>query len=139
MSFSLIRKVDPNLVDVRTNYKNIAGDFLTYYYNTYDTDFPRLNSLYHKESQFTFRDHEFHGFDTLLNLVINTYKINKFTHSVAHATVQPIGNSDLLIVIHGMISVNNSLHFDKYIETIILRRNDNNIFGVLSTIFKLVQ
>ncbi|ARF09656.1 hypothetical protein Indivirus_2_35 [Indivirus ILV1] len=138
MSFSLIRKVDPQLVDVRLNYKNIAGDFLTYYYNIYDDDFPRLNNLYYKESQFTFRDKEFYGFSNLMDLIVKTYKIYKFTHSIAHATVQPINNSDLLIVVHGMISVNNSPHFDKYIETILLRRDDSNRFMILNTIFKLV-
>lgn len=137
MSFSLIRKTDPNLVDVKTNYKKIAEEFLTYYYNIYDTDFPHLNHLYHKESQFTFRDNEVYGFNNLLNIITNKYKIYKFTHSVIHATVQPINNSDLLISVNGQISVNNSPHYDKFIETIIIRRNDDNVFSILNTIFIL--
>lgn len=138
MSFSLVRKTDPNLVDVITNYKKIGEEFLIYYYNIYDTNFPHLSHLYYKESQFTFRDKEIYGFNNLLNIIINNYKINKFTHSVVHATVQPINNTDLLISVHGLVSVNNSPHYDKFIETIVLRRNDSNNFAILNTIFVLV-
>lgn len=139
MSFSLIRKVDPNLVDVRTNYKNIAGDLLTTYYNIYDSNFPELGRMYYQDSQFTYRNHEFYGFQNLLSLLKDKYNIFKFTHNVIHSTIQPVGKTDLLVMVHGSLIVNNLTHSDKFIETLLIRRDDNNKFYILSTIFKIVD
>ena len=139
MSFSLIRKTDPNLVDVRSNYKKIAEELMTQYYNLYDADFPSLARMYHPESQFTYRDNEFYGFPKLLSLIKDTYRVYKFTHSVVHLTVQPINRTDLLIMTHGLLSINNSTHSDKFIETLVIRRDDSNQFCIISTIFKLVE
>lgn len=139
MSFSLVRKVDPNLVDVRSNYKNIAGDLLTTYYNTYDSNFPELARMYYSDSQFTYREYEFFGFNNLLSLIKDKYNVFKFTHTIMHATVQPIGKTDLLVSVHGSLSVNNMTHSDKFIETLLIRRDDDNKFYILSTIFKIVD
>lgn len=139
MSFSLVRKVDPNLVDVRTNYKKIAEDLLTLYYNTYDSDYSGLTRMYYSDSQFTYRDYEFYGFENLVKLWREKYGVFKFTHTIVHSTVQPIGKTDLLVSVHGTLSVNNSVHADKFIETLLIRREDDNTFKIMSTIFKIVN
>lgn len=139
MSFSLIRKVDPNLVDVRANYKQIAEELLSIYYNTYDADYTGLTRMYYPDSQFTYRDYEFFGFENLVKLWREKYNVFKFTHTVVHSTVQPVGKTDLLVSVHGTLSVNNSLYQDKFVETLLIRREDDNTFRIMSTIFKIVN
>ena len=138
MSFTLVRKEDPNVVDATVNYKKIGEDLLTYYYNCYDGDLSMMRHMYLATAQFTFRDCEFFGFDNWLNL-LKRNGIYKFTHHVIHSTIQPLNKSELLVLVHGTLSVNNSSGFDRFTETLIIRRDAHNKFYICNTIFSLVD
>ena len=56
--------------NVRDNYREIARRFCSFYYKTYDTNFPALARLYKQNSMFTYIDREIKGFRQLYNAVV---------------------------------------------------------------------
>lgn len=138
MSFNLVRTVNSNLIDIRPNYKHIADEFCKYYYTVYDTNFPALSQLYYFDSQFTYQEQEFNGFNIWINGLVNS-GVHKFTHHSLNITAQPLSPSDLIITILGTLSVNDSIYQNKFIEILILRRDENNTIHICSTIFRLVE
>lgn len=138
MSFNLTRLPTPKLIDIRSNYQEITEEFCKYYYSIYDTNFIALSTLYYLESQFTFQNEEFIGFYNLVNK-IKSHGLEKFTHSNLNVNVQPIGQKNLEIIIYGHISLNDSIFSNKFIENVILQRDDNNRIFVISTIFKIIE
>jgi len=138
MSFNLFRVSHSNSIDIRINYKQLADEFCKYYYSLYDTNFILLNNFYNQASQFTFQDEEILGFNNLLEkLRSNGYY--KFTHNNMKINSQPIGQNNLLINILGNISINDSIFQNKFIETIILQKDNLNKFEIFSTIFKIID
>lgn len=135
MSFTL----RPNLIDAKLNYKQIADEFCKYYYSKYDTNFDSLTSLYYPDSQFTYQDEEVSGFINLLNK-IKSNGVYKFTHHNMKVNTQPIGSKHILINVYGTLSLNDSIYQNKFNETILLQRSeDNNNFSICSTIFRLLD
>lgn len=133
MSFNLTK-----VPTLQSNYQEIAQEFCKYYYTIYDTNFAGLNSLYYLESQFTFQNQEFRGFNNLLKAIISS-GIGKFSHSNLNVNVQPIGNKNFEILVNGSISLNDSIFDSRFIENMILQRDDNNRIYVISTIFKIIE
>ena len=145
MSFNLFRTYQPtqqlqsqlHLIDVKQYYKQIANDFIPKYYAVYDTNFNELSNIYYPNSQFSYQDDEFIGFNALLEkLKINN--IYKFTHYAMNVSVQPMGSENLVITIFGSMSVNDSILINHFIETLYIQRDNKNNFGVYSTIFKII-
>lgn len=136
MSFNLIRTT--NCIDIRTNYKQLADEFCKYYYSLYDTNFYQLSNLYYQDAQFTYLDEEILGFNNFFEKL----KINgnyKFTHHQMNINAQPIGQNNLLISIVGTISINDSIYQNKFIETILIQKDDFNRILICSTIFKFIN
>lgn len=128
----------PNLVDVKLNYKQIADEFCKQYYTKIDTNFESLNIYYYPDSQFTYQDEEIISYVNLLNKLKNN-GIYKFTHYDMKVNTQPLGPKHLLIVVHGNLSLNDSIYQNKFMETFLLQREDNNHFLIYSQIFKLIE
>lgn len=127
-----------NLVDVKANYKKITEEFCKHYYSIYDTNFYALNNMYKPESCFTYLDEEMVGFNSISNK-LKQFNIYKFTHHTIDVNSQPIGDRTLLITTNGKLSINNSTYEQRFIETILLQRDDNNRFFIYHTIFKLID
>jgi hypothetical protein len=53
--------------------------------------------------------------------------------------VQPIGPANLIITVSGFISLNSSLILNKFVETIFIQRDNNNLLYVCSTVFKITE
>lgn len=138
MSFNLIRTNGSQLIDVRNNYKQIADDFLPKYYTVYDNNFNELSTLYYPDSQFTYQDNELIGFNALSQKLYES-GVYKFTHHNMTISTQPIGPSNMIITIIGLISLNDSIFTNKFVETLYIQRNDQNKFGICSTIFKMLE
>lgn len=139
MSFNMIRTNNQNSVDVRNTYKQLAQDFCQKYYSCYDNKFSDLSPLYLNNSQFTFLDNEIVGFNDLINK-LKSIGLYQFTHYNMNVISQPLGNNNVIININGTISFNGSIFTKKFLETIILERNNlNNNFYVISTIFKTIE
>jgi len=138
MSFTLVRKVDPDLVDARFNYKQIGEELLTAYYNSYDSNITGMSHIFHSNAQFTFRGYEFFGFNNWLEL-LKRNNIYKFTHHIMHSIIQPLSKSELLVITNGTLSVNNTLSFDKFTETLIIKRDTQNKFCITNVVFCLIE
>jgi Nuclear transport factor 2 (NTF2) domain len=139
MSFTLFRSNNNSqLIDIRYNYKQLAEELCKYYYTAYDNNFMALANVYYDDSQFTYQDNEFSGFNTLLQ-ALRGNNINKFTHHNMTASAQPIGPNNLLIVVYGSISFNDSIFMNKFIETLYLQKDDSNVMRICSTIFKVID
>lgn len=141
MNFSWAIKsnqISNNQIDVRLNYRRITEEFCKYYYFLYDTNFFQLNGLYLPDSYFTYLDEEFVGFNSLYEK-IRQNNIYKFTHHKMNITSQPVGEKTLLIMTTGCLTINDSIFQQKFAETILLQRDDNNNFFVNRTIFRLIE
>lgn len=139
MSFTLFRSNNNSqLTDIRHNYKQLAEELCKYYYTAYDNNFLELANVYYNDSQFTYQDHEFSGFNTFVQ-ILRGNNINKFTHHNMNVAAQPIGPNNLLITVYGSISFNDSIFMSKFIETIYLQKDDANILRICSTIFKIID
>ncbi len=146
MSFNLFRTTQTTPIDIKIDikvnvkikYKQIADEFCRQYYSVYDENFSNLVDLYYTDSQFTYLDQEFIGFNNLLQK-IKSFGINKFVHNNLNITAQPIGNNYIIISIVGQIIINNSVFPNKFMETIYVQITDENKFKVCSTIFKLLD
>ncbi len=127
-----------NLVDVKVNYKRITEEFCRQYYSLYDNNFPGLSQMYKPESCFTYLDEEIQGFSNFVEK-LRQFNIYKFTHQSVNVNSQPVGDRTVLIVVTGKLCVNNSTYEQKFTETIMLQRDDQNRFFIYHTIFKLVE
>jgi hypothetical protein len=138
MSFNISGTQSTYVVDVRNNYKTIAEDFCIKYYTIYDNNFMDLNNIYYAESQFTFLGNEIIGFSNFVNK-LRDLGIYKFLHHNMNIVVQPIGPANLIITVSGFISLNSSLILNKFVETIFIQRDNNNLLYVCSTVFKITE
>ena len=133
-----IKPIQQNLTNVRENYRKITEEFCKTYYSIYDNDFLKLENIYKPESIFTYLDEEFVGFQSVSER-IKQYNIWKFKHGNININAQPIGQKSLLINITGLISVNNSMIEQRFVETILLQRDNDDIFYIYHTMFKVIE
>lgn len=139
MSFNLFRVSDQkNLQDLRINYKQTAYDFCTQYYTNYDHYLTDLMPFFTQETQFTYQNTEFTGFNNFL-LKLKGDNVTKFAHQDMNITVQPIGPGQMIIIVLGLITINSAVFPSKFIETLLLQRNEFNKLQIISTIFKLID
>lgn len=135
MSFYLTR-TNTN-TNVMTDYKKIAEAFCLEYYTAYDDNIEKLRKFYHADAKFLYFDHEFNGFNEWYN-VIKHNNFYRFVHLNMDVNVIPICDSNLLITITGGIQINNSGEI-KFVENILLQKDNNNNFCICTTMFKLLQ
>ena len=139
MSFNLFRiSEQKTLKDLRQDYKQTAYDFCTQYYTNYDHYLHELASLYTPDAQFTYQNSEFTGFNNFL-LKIKETGSTKFVHQDMNITAQPIGPGQMVIVVLGLITINNTIFPMKFTETLVLQRNEFNRLQIVSSIFKLIE
>jgi hypothetical protein len=141
MSFNIFKiseQKNINLKDLRLNYKQVASSFCTNYYSLYDYRFADLAQLYLPESQFTYSDREITGFQNF-STIIKKLEFERFVHQDMNITVQPIGSSNMVISVIGFITINNAVFPSRFMENLIIQRNDNNELHIVSTIFKIID
>lgn len=136
MSFNLI-KTQKN-VNLHADYKNIAQQFCLEYYTLYDDNVEKLGKMYYSESLFLYLDTEITGFNNWINaLKHNNY--NNFTHHNMNVSTIPINDTNLQVTICGTLTLNNNIIENKFIESILLQRDNNNAFYICTTLFKFID
>ena len=110
----------------KIDYKQIAEDFCEYYYSTYDNNINDLSNLYKCDSIFTYLGQEIKGFDKLCNCIKNKHNIYKFDHIINNIYSQPLGKKTILITVLGIVKINNCIDEDKFHETIIIQKDNND-------------
>lgn len=126
------------LIDVNYKYKQIAEEFCKYYYNIYDNDFKKLASTFHPDAQFTLNNLEIGGFENY-NRFLEQNGTRKFEHHDVIVSCQPIGDSNLILTVHGTMSINDSIFVNKFMETLFIQRNEFNRFYVFSCMLKIFE
>ena len=136
MSFNLV-KTQP-IVNPLADYKNIAQQFCLEYYTLYDDNVEKLRKMYYSESLFLYLDNEITGFNNWYNaLKQNNY--NKFNHQNMNVSAIPINDTNLQITVYGTLILNNNMIENKFIENILLQRDNNNTFYICTTLFKFID
>ena len=125
-------------LDIRTCYKKIAFDFCNNYYRIWDTNFPMIKDVYNNNPKITYFDRNFKNINTWSNYINNYQGVNKFEHINFSGTAHVLDRSNILIHVTGTITVNNSIYWRKYSETIIIRKNIWDKWYVTNSIFKLI-
>lgn len=118
-------------------YKKVAKEFTQYYHHIFDNNFPALFQLYSNNPKITFFQNEYTSFDKLMEF-IKKEGIFKFHHVGITHTSQPLTKNSIMIHISGKISVNNSLDYKGFSETIIIKKDSWNKYYITNSIFNLL-
>lgn len=124
-------------INISTHYIELGRKFCETYYHLYDNNLFGLNTLYLPNSCITFLGEELKGFCNFITRVRQQY-IRRFAHHNIDVTVQPIGDTALIITNNGTVSVNDSVYTNKFTETLFLQRCDNTLY-ITNSIFKLIE
>jgi hypothetical protein len=136
MSFNLIKT--QKIANPQADYKHIAQQFCLEYYTLYDENVENLGKMYYSESLFLYLDNEITGFNNWINaLKQNNY--NKFTHHNMNVSAIPINDTNLQVTIYGTLTLNNNMIENKFVENILLQRDNNNTFYICTTLFKFID
>ncbi len=127
-----------NLFNVMEKYRELTESFCNHFYTHYDDNFPELGNLFLNDTKITYLDEELTGFNQLFER-IKGYNIFNFKHHKIDVNSQPVGQRTLLITVNGKISINNSFEIQRFVETILLQRDDNNQFYIHNYMFKLME
>ena len=138
-----------SLEDPSKKFRQVGKDFLTQYYNTYDTDRTKLYNYYSDIATMTFQKDELRGKSAIQGKYASL-PLNKPTHKVLSASYQPLGKNKIVILVTGTINYNNNsnseswLSFEhdsnkkcNYVENFVLWHKDNKWF-IQSHIFNIV-
>ena len=136
MSFNLTKIGETKLINVQHKYKQLAEEFCKFYYSTYDKNFKDLADSYHPKAQFTVNTVEVSGVNNYFNLLENC-DARSFVHHDLNVQAQPIGEDSVLINVSGTLTVNNSIFENKFIETLLIQRDNFNRFYIFSTMLKI--
>ena len=119
-----------------TEYQKIAREFCQYYHQLCDNNFPALFQLYNNNPKITYFNQEYTSFDKLLEY-IRRGGIFKFHHSDVSHRSQPLSKNNILIHISGKISINNNLNYNRFSETIIIKKDGWNKYYITNSIFNI--
>lgn len=126
-----------NNIFIVPNYRNIASDFINYYYNTYDNYFYDISELYTSNPSITFIDNYTTNFNELVRILATTYNINSFHHTNINFEAQPMGDN-ILIEIVGNVLVNNAFTH-RFTETIVLVKSGSTNYHISNSIKKIFR
>lgn len=127
------------MINIKDCYEKVASDFCQNYYRIWDNDFNMICKLYISSPMITYLDMKFNKVYYLINYIKNSQGICKFDHINFKGTGQPLDENSILIQITGTITVNNSIHWRKYTETLIIKRNIWNTWHISNSIFSLID
>lgn len=127
-----------NLINIKNNYRQIIENFCRSFHHTYDNQLNDLYKYFCDSAYITFADREFTGCRHWLS---HLYGQNIFsvTHNSIKVNGQPLNDNGVLITIHGLISFNNSFDEKKYVETIVLKRVNDDRFLISNMIIKILE
>lgn len=138
MTFNLNRTHFSKLINANLQYKQIGEEFCKYYYNQYDEDIKKLYETYHPQAKISFDNKEFLGPESFIKFIEQS-GLYKFTHYDINITVQPVDDTCILITCNGHISINNSIFLNKFVESLLVQRNEINRFYICNNVIKFFE
>ncbi|KAF3204570.1 Nuclear transport factor 2 [Orbilia oligospora] len=119
------------------DYAGIADQFITYYYNTFDSNRQGLSGLYRPTSLLTFESSQTQGATDIADKLLSL-PFQKVAHEVTTKDAQPLpGGSGIVVLVTGALKVDDSPAPLSFAQTFILLPEGGSYF-VAHDIFKLV-
>jgi hypothetical protein len=125
------------LSNILESYQKISYDFCRQYYHYWDNNFPYIGNLFSDNIKITFLDKHLRNISQLVECAM-TDGIWKFSHGNIYGISQPLDDNTILINTYGTISINDTLHYKKFSETIVIRQNLYCNWYITNIIFHLI-
>ncbi|KAL2255939.1 hypothetical protein VTK26DRAFT_2451 [Humicola hyalothermophila] len=119
------------------NFQEVATQFVTHYYTTFDTDRTNLASLYRKNSMLTFQESQSLGAANIAGKLVSL-PFQKVKHVYGPPDAQPTPNGGILILVTGQLLVDEEQNPLAYSQAFQLCQDANGQWFVMNDIFKLV-
>ncbi|KAF3184001.1 Nuclear transport factor 2 [Orbilia oligospora] len=120
-----------------SDYSGVAEQFITYYYQTFDSNRQGLSGLYRPTSLLTFESSQTQGAADITEKLVGL-PFQKVEHQVATKDAQPLpGGSGIVVLVTGALKVDDSPAPLSFAQTFILLPEGGSYF-VAHDIFKLV-
>ncbi|KAF3908298.1 hypothetical protein AA313_de0206500 [Arthrobotrys entomopaga] len=117
------------------DYQAVSEQFVTYYYQTFDTNRQGLGGLYRQNSLLTFESSQTQGGTAILEKLANL-PFQKVVHKVATQDAQPMANG-IVVLVTGALMVDDSPAPLNYSQTFVLMPEGGSYY-VAHDIFKLI-
>ncbi|EEH39665.2 hypothetical protein PAAG_01854 [Paracoccidioides lutzii Pb01] len=119
------------------DYASVAQEFVSFYYNTFDTKRSALRDLYRPNSMLTFETASVQGTDAIIERLTGL-PFQKVTHVQSTIDAQPTEEGGVVVLVTGALNVDEEPKPMNYTQVFHLRPNGTGSFYVFNDIFKLV-
>ena len=126
------------LKTIKPCYEDISNSFINHYYQIWDNDFLSLNKLLANNIKISYFNNKFGDFLSWVNFIKNKQGVCNFKHIQFKTTSQPLNNNIVLIQVVGTITVNDSIYWRNFTETIIIQQDIWDKWYITNIIFSLV-
>lgn len=124
--------------DVSGIFRAVSESFLQHYYSAHVTNQKSLSPLYLSDAKITVMGKEIVGYYEI-SRVLKENRINCLNYQAVNGTCQPIDPNAIMITTHGKVQVNVDTFATRFIETFVLRRDNNGTFYVTNQVLDFVD
>ncbi|VVT56122.1 uncharacterized protein SAPINGB_P004833 [Magnusiomyces paraingens] len=120
-----------------SDFSSIAAQFVTFYYQNFDTQRSNLGSLYRENSMLTFESSQHQGIAGIVGK-LTSLPFQKVAHEISTIDAQPASpNGDIIVLVTGSLLVDDEKNPLKYTQVFHLVPENDSYF-VFNDIFKMV-
>ncbi|KAL1999128.1 hypothetical protein VTN02DRAFT_5009 [Thermoascus thermophilus] len=120
-----------------TDFKAVGEQFVTFYYQTFDSDRAKLAGLYRDHSMLTFEGDAHLGTAAILEK-LTSLPFQKVAHKISTFDAQPSNEAGgILVTVTGLLLVDEEQNPQSYTQTFQLLPDGQSYF-VLNDVFRLV-
>ena len=121
-----------------TNFEEVAKQFISFYYDTFDQDRNNLAALYREQSMLTFESSSVLGAGSIVEKLVSL-PFQKVKHQVSTLDAQPgVNDGNVIILVTGQLLVDEEQRPMNYTQAFQLVRDPNGQYFVFNDVFKLV-
>ncbi|KAK2188959.1 hypothetical protein NP493_119g08015 [Ridgeia piscesae] len=88
-------------------WETLGEQFVTQYYQIFDTNREQLVALYHPTAMFTFEEHKAQGQDQIKDILTNKLRFSLIQHIVTKIDCQPTPENGVIILVTGRLKTDN--------------------------------
>lgn len=125
------------VINVVTQHKQIATEFVRYYYGNLSSSLGSVAPSYFSDSFFTILGEEGMGFGYYLQRM-QLLGVQRLAYHSLEIDSQPITNEMLLIVVNGKVTAD-GINYNTFSETFTLVKDNLNGFHIRNQILRLLQ
>jgi len=106
----------------------VAQAFLSFFYQTFDSDRSKLGAVYQKSSMLTWEGNNCLGSDNIVRKLMEL-KFKKTSHVPRNTDVQPSGCGGLIIVVSGDLKLDDDQNPLKFVDVFHIMPTDKTMRG----------